>query len=54
MIDNFELIKSFLEFPNDDIYYHLQILRRGKDVHKNNQLYYIVYERLGRINYRKN
>ena len=31
MIDNFELIKTFLEFPNDDIYYHLQILRRGKD-----------------------
>ena len=31
MIDNFELIKSLLKFPNDDIYYHLQILRRGKD-----------------------
>ena len=31
MIDNFELIKPLLEFPNDDIYYHLQILRRGKD-----------------------
>ena len=31
MIDNFELIKTLLEFPNDDIYYHLQILRRGKD-----------------------
>lgn len=31
MIDNFKLIKSLLEFPNDDIYYHLQILRRGKD-----------------------
>lgn len=31
MIDNFDLIKSFLKFPNDDIYYHLQILRRGKD-----------------------
>ena len=31
MIDNFELIKSLLEFPNDDIYYHLQIIRRGKD-----------------------
>lgn len=31
MIDNFELIKSLLNFPNDDIYYHLQILRRGKD-----------------------
>ena len=31
MIDNFELIKSLLKFPNDDIYYHLQIIRRGKD-----------------------
>jgi len=31
MIDNFKLIKSLLTFPNDDIYYHLQILRRGKD-----------------------
>jgi hypothetical protein len=31
IIDNFELIKPLLTFPNDDIYYHLQILRRGKD-----------------------
>ena len=31
MIDNFELIKPLLTFPNDDIYYYLQILRRGKD-----------------------
>ncbi len=31
MIDNFELIKPLLTFHNDDIYYHLQILRRGKD-----------------------
>ena len=31
MIDNFELIKPLLTFPNDDIYYQLQILRRGKD-----------------------
>lgn len=31
MIDNFKQIKPLLEFPNDDIYYHLQILRRGKD-----------------------
>lgn len=31
MVDNFELIKPLLEFPNTDIYYHLQILRRGKD-----------------------
>ena len=30
-IDNFEQIKTLLKFPNDDIYYHLQILRRGKD-----------------------
>lgn len=31
MVDNFKQIKPLLEFPNDDIYYHLQILRRGKD-----------------------
>jgi hypothetical protein len=31
MVDNFGQIKSLLTFPNDDIYYHLQILRRGKD-----------------------
>jgi len=31
MVDNFELIKPLLTFPNDDTYYHLQILRRGKD-----------------------
>lgn len=31
MIDNFAQIKTLLDFPNDDIYYHLQILRRGKD-----------------------
>lgn len=31
MIDNFTQIKNLLTFPNDDIYYHLQILRRGKD-----------------------
>ena len=31
MINNFKIIKPLLEFPNDDIYYHLQILRRGKD-----------------------
>lgn len=31
MINNFKLIKSLLKFSNDDIYYHLQILRRGKD-----------------------
>ena len=31
MIDNFELITTLLKFPNNDIYYHLQIIRRGKD-----------------------
>ena len=31
MIDNFELIKPLLTFPNDDIYYHLQNHRRGKE-----------------------
>ena len=31
MIDNFELIKPLLKFPDTDTYYHLQILRRGKD-----------------------
>lgn len=31
MTDNFEIIKPLLGFPNDDIYYHLQIIRRGKD-----------------------
>lgn len=31
MIDNFNLIKSLLSFESDDVYYHLQILRRGKD-----------------------
>ena len=31
MIDNFELIRPLLTFPNDDVYYYLQILRRGKD-----------------------
>lgn len=31
MINNFEQINSLLEFPNNDIYYHLQIIRRKKD-----------------------
>ncbi len=31
MINNFKIIKPLLEFPDNDIYYHLQILRRGKD-----------------------
>lgn len=32
MIDNFNLIKPLLEFPSDDIYYHLQIIQRKKDL----------------------
>lgn len=31
MINNFAQIKTLLDFPNNDIYYHLQIIRRGKD-----------------------
>lgn len=31
MIDNFKLIELLLEFPNEDIYYHLQIIQRKKD-----------------------
>lgn len=31
MVDNFKLINPLLTFPNEDIYYHLQIIRRGKD-----------------------
>lgn len=31
MIDNFELIKPLLTFESNDDFYHLQILRRGKD-----------------------
>lgn len=31
MIDNFEQINNLLEFPSEDIFYHLQIIRRGKD-----------------------
>ena len=31
MIDNFKLIEPLLEFPNEDIYYHLQIIQRKKD-----------------------
>ena len=49
MIDNFKLIKSLLTFPNDDIYYHLQILRRGKDhpelpaANRMIKAYFIIY-----------
>lgn len=31
MVDNFELIKSLLTFDSEDDFYHLQIIRRGKD-----------------------
>ena len=31
MINNFDLIPSLLNFDNSDLFYHLQILRRGKD-----------------------
>lgn len=31
MVDNFELIKSLLIFKSEDDFYHLQIIRRGKD-----------------------
>ena len=31
MIDNFKLIEPLLEFPNEDIYYHLQVIQRKKD-----------------------
>lgn len=31
MVDNFEQIGKQLAFESDDIYYHLQIIRRGKD-----------------------
>jgi hypothetical protein len=30
-IDNFDLLKPFLIFESDDDFYHLQIIRRGKD-----------------------
>lgn len=31
MIDNFDLINNLLEFPSEDTFYHLQIIKRGKD-----------------------
>lgn len=31
MVDNFDIISQFLEFPDDDTYYDLQVIRRGKD-----------------------
>ena len=31
MVDNFDIISSLLEFPNNDTFYDLQIIRRGKD-----------------------
>jgi len=36
-VDNFELIKSLLEFPHKDIFYFVQILQRKKD-HKGERL----------------
>ena len=39
IVDNFEQIKALLTFPNDDCFYHLQILKRKKDCpeHKGGQ-----------------
>lgn len=31
MINNFKLIESLLSFDNPDLFYHVQIIRRGKD-----------------------
>nr|DAF16289.1 MAG TPA: hypothetical protein [Crassvirales sp.] len=31
MINNFKLIESLLSFNNPDLFYHVQIIRRGKD-----------------------
>lgn len=31
MIDNFEQIETLLSFDDPDLFYHLQIIRRGKD-----------------------
>lgn len=31
MVDNFNLIKDLLVFESDDIFYDLQVIRRGKD-----------------------
>ena len=31
MINNFEQIKNLLHFENEDIFYHLQILKRKKE-----------------------
>ena len=31
MIDNFDIILPLLDFPDDDTFYDLQIIRRGKD-----------------------
>lgn len=31
MIDNFEQIETLLSFDDSDLFYHLQIIRRGKD-----------------------
>jgi hypothetical protein len=31
MVDNFEIIKSLLQFDSEDDFYHLQILKRKKE-----------------------
>jgi len=31
MVDNFDQIKGFLDFPSDDVFYFLQIIKRKKD-----------------------
>ena len=31
MVDNFDIILPLLEFPDNDTYYDLQVIRRGKD-----------------------
>lgn len=31
IVDNFDLIESLLKFPDEDTFYHLQVIRRGKD-----------------------
>lgn len=37
IINNLELIKPFLKFESNDIYYHLQILKRKKDCNDHNK-----------------
>lgn len=49
MIDNFRLIEPLLEFQNEDIYYHLQVIQRKKDcseIGSNNRVIksYFIYK----------